>query len=402
MQRLLLLLFGFVFFGPFWAQLITAGLLGWAGAELRDTERLRQAQIELMIEAPQPEPVAIEAYAGGHKSYETEVNLRVLLWTDHMTRLVRKTNFIKTGETLFVPFGPADAPAGTTVLGGLTFSKAEYEAFLSWALTQPVEARDEGLVLTLAGVLVPGDDTSHARSAMAEQGVEIASHALYLHPFLGERGAALRAFAAEQGDPVWAYGIWACAAGLGLLGVVKLRRRFRSRGTDTVAPPLARAAGPGRAEPVRAEPVKLEPVRLDPVRLGDFVREGAAAQAVTRPPSQSTSPPLLPDQPPALPRGAAPAFGVRAKRGGGYFRRLGFWLMLIVAVTVLRHGVPAAASGIVGAPLAVLSAVAVLGFTAALMGLGPRDPMAGLRAMIGHRKPAAEDPFERLHRQLRG
>jgi len=409
MQRLFILLIGFTFFGPFWAQFLTAGLLTWGGITARNAAVGHHSQIERMIEAPQPAPVAIEDYSGGRKSYETEVNLRVLLWTDHNTHLVRKTNFITTGETYFLPFGPAEGEVGETVLGGLMLSEAERKAFMDWALEQPLMPHPQGLMMTIPGVVVPGSDTSHARSALTKQGVSLASDAIFVHPFLTERTAALHSFAAQKGSLSWAYGFWVAAAGFALLGLKKLRRGGRKAPRQAPEPsgapeaPLrtaaAGAAGAGAAG--------AAPMRLDPVRLSDFMADRGgqvtplaptrAAQVAIVPPALPNLPPQLPTVPsgagavvsprtPAAPEVApAPA---RARSRGGYFRRLGFWLLLVVGLGVGARFLPSGVSGNISTLISLACGVAVVGFYLSLVGLDLRAPLDGARSMFGRIRPA--------------
>lgn len=175
--------------------------------------------------------------------------------------------------------------------------------------------------------------------------------------------------------------------------------------------PLIRARithGPSRARGTERTPAAApgEPVRMEPVRLSEFMahRDGHGGPTLT--PVTATAPaapapaPARADVPPPLPRGApsGPLAAVM-QLGGLLSGGVRLWLLLFVAAALGARLLPPEMRANYGALISVALSFGMIGI---FVQFYLRAAGRGVAALFGHRKPAAEDPFERLHRQLRG
>lgn len=164
-----------------------------------------------------------------------------------------------------------------------------------------------------------------------------------------------------------------------------------------------------RMPPVQTTPA--QPIRMEPVRLSEFMaqRDGQAGSTAAAPPPLPMSPPPVPHpaqaqapQPQAHPGPAAPpATGLVAQAlqlGSLVPAGVRLWLLLFVAAALGARLLPPEMRGAYGTLVSVALSFGMIGV---FVHFYLRAAGRGVAALFGRRKPAAEDPFDRLHRQLR-
>jgi hypothetical protein len=189
MQRILFLLLA----APFWLQFVFAGGLVYFGYTSQQSAQIRYAtQAELLQSAP-PETIVIGDFAAKYdRKAPQEVSVTAQLALDHNTRLIRKTNFITTGEDLLYVLVDPEAPAGETVArGAIVIDPDEQERFTDWAMENMTTFGGSGPVVQIDGLLSGGTQNSMVVDALKEQGMTKGPNFFYITPYLEGREAAL-------------------------------------------------------------------------------------------------------------------------------------------------------------------------------------------------------------------
>lgn len=140
---------------------------------------------------------------------------------DHNTRLIRKTNFITTGEDILYVLVDPDAPEGETVVrGAIVLDPDQKDRFADWAMENMVTYGGSGPVVTVNGLLDGGTQTSMVSDAFKEQGMTKGPNFFYIMPFLDGRAVGL---AQKPNEAVnHAMPFYYCALFFAFLGLVKL------------------------------------------------------------------------------------------------------------------------------------------------------------------------------------
>lgn len=233
--------------GPFWVQLAAAAIclaLGvWA---IQDNAKMADARLALTQSAP-PALIPIAEVQKDKALAVQEVNLRTAIAIAHNTRLIAKTNLVKTDEDLMYVL--QDETAGTSepvVRGVILLEPDQVDDFADWVTANAVGFSEIGPVVALNGLVAKNRNVSHVSDVFDERGLKRAENFVYLEPFFLPRDQALAQLPKSESDtPKWLFGI---AAALSLIGAFKWRRRGAKQASP--APEQSKPApsfGPGFA-----------------------------------------------------------------------------------------------------------------------------------------------------------
>ncbi len=219
------LIFGLLFRGKFWVQFILAAGLVWLGFFIQTDENNRQAARAALLEKAPPATVSIaDTHPGAPSRVPVELSLTAQIATDHNTRLVTKTNFIKTGESqLFVLIDPTGDP--NIARAAIVIDPDDRDAFVQWVIENTSALGSDQPITTINGLLEHSSDASHAREAMQNQGMTIADDLFFIEPFFKGRDAALTAIPNRGSQISWPFLM--AAAVMALIGALKLRSAMR-------------------------------------------------------------------------------------------------------------------------------------------------------------------------------
>jgi hypothetical protein len=179
--------------GPFWLQFVFAGGLVYFGYTSQQSAQLKYVQRAELLQSTPPTTIAIGDFAAkyDHKA-PREVSVTAQIALDHNTRLIRKTNFITTGEDILYVLVDPDAPEGETVVrGAIVLDPDQKDRFADWAMENMVTYGGSGPVVTVNGLLDAGTQTSMVSDAFKEQGMAKGPNFFYIMPFLEGRAAGL-------------------------------------------------------------------------------------------------------------------------------------------------------------------------------------------------------------------
>lgn len=233
--------------GPFWVQLGLAAIcLALGVSSVQDNARLTDARLALIQSAP-PALIPIAEVQKDKDLAVQEVNLRATVALAHNTRLIAKTNFIKTDEDLMYVL--QDEGAGTSepvVRGVILLEPDQVDAFAEWVIANAVDFTETGPVVALNGLVAKSRNSSHISDVFRERGLERAENFVYLEPFFLPRDQALAQLPkAENDTPKWLFGI---AAVFTLIAAFKWRRRGAKPASPAPEQPKpAPSFGPGFA-----------------------------------------------------------------------------------------------------------------------------------------------------------
>ena len=201
--------------GPFWVQLGAAAIcLALGVSALQDNAKMADARLALTQSAP-PALIPIAEVQKDKTLAVQEVNLRATVALAHNTRLIAKTNFIKTDEDLMYVL--QDEGAGTSeplVRGVILLEPDQVDAFAEWVIANAVDFTETGPVVALNGLVAKSRNSSHISDVFRERGLERAENFVYLEPFFLPRDQALAQLPkAENDTPKWLFGIAAVQNG---------------------------------------------------------------------------------------------------------------------------------------------------------------------------------------------
>ena len=215
---------------PWFAYLAIAGGVVWLGMQSAGGAEERAAQIQAAIDAGPPAAVDLDAYAHPGTKF-AEGTFRAQIVTDETTRLVDRTNGIKTGEDIMVVLADPEAAAGLKQFRGIMIlSTTEFDQFTDWVIDHAVDFGPLGPVVEFTGSVSKSDgEASHARDAIENHGGTVASDVVYVSPYITqtrEEGLAAALTRAEQTQG----NMNGIAAFIALFGIGKLLvgRRIRS------------------------------------------------------------------------------------------------------------------------------------------------------------------------------
>ncbi len=308
---------------PFWVQFIAAAGLVWLGWTVQQQDVARAAaRAELLQQAP-PATIPITAFSSDAPSktpVELSVTAQVAL--DHNTRLVRKTNFVKTGEDLFyVLVDPTVGADINLALAGIIIDPDQLDAFTAWMMENATDFGAAGPIVTISGLRTSEGNASHAYDAMKNQGMTKSPDFFFIEPFIAGREATLAALPTETVQASWVlYGI---AGLLALIGVKKLKSARQPK------------AGPMR-------PVSANPALANPMTTGramaqyDTAVSQAAANVPTKKPASQLKSPMSKGKIAMLGLGAVLIGGLLTNQSWAYaMLPLGFFGLVFLG---LRNG----------------------------------------------------------------
>jgi hypothetical protein len=257
---------------PFWVQFALAAGLVWFGMVVQEDETNRQAARAALLQQAPPATIPITAATPGEPSrIPVELSVTAQVATDHNTRLVQKTNFIKTGESLlYVLVDPAPGGDPTRAEAAMIIDPDDLDAFAEWLAGNSTDYGQVGPIATVSGLLAMPSDRTQAREAMQEQGMVIPDDFFFIEPFFKGREASLAAIPNSAAQISWP--VFGAAGLMALIGLLKLKR--------------GRKPKPVTADPALSQP-GTEANALAGLQIGQ-----AASSAITRAtPARSPKPP---------------------------------------------------------------------------------------------------------------
>lgn len=234
------------FRGPFWVQLLLAAGIVWAGFAIQEQNAERAASRAALLASPPPETIPVAEVRGKTGSVPVEVSVRAQVALDHNVRLVRRTNFVKTGENLLYIL--VDPEAGKDVKiarAGIVIDPDQLDSFAEFILQHSVAFGAAGPVIEIGGLRSSEAHASHAKEAIGERGLTLGPDFFFVEPFIAGREASLAAIPSRSANDIWPF--FAVAAAFVAVALYKLSRRGNSRapvpGIATAAPmPVAAMA----------------------------------------------------------------------------------------------------------------------------------------------------------------
>ncbi len=228
---------------PFWVQFALAAGLVWFGFTVQQDETNRQAARAALLEQAPPATIPISAATPGEPSrIPVELSVTAQVATDHNTRLVQKTNFIQTGESLlYVLVDPAPGGDPNRAEAAMIIDPDDLDAFAEWLAGNSTDFGEVGPIATINGLLAMPSDRSQAQKAMKEQGMIIPDDFFFVEPFFNGREASLAAIPNSAAQISWP--IFGAAAIMALIGAMKLRRGSRPQVAKADPIPAARPLG---------------------------------------------------------------------------------------------------------------------------------------------------------------
>ncbi len=224
------------FRSPFWVHFALAAGIIWLGFGLYHLEVDRAAARAAMLQQEPPATIPITEFATDAPSnVPVELSVTAQLALDHNTRLVKKTKFITTSESLLYVLVD-DAPGAdiSVAQAGIIIDPDDKDAFIAWITGNISSVGAAGPVVTVHGLRTAESHALHAYDAMEDQGMTRASGFIFIEPFIAGREAALAAVPANRASPMWPF-----AAGAGffvLVGALKLRKWLKRLGLPKATP----------------------------------------------------------------------------------------------------------------------------------------------------------------------
>lgn len=193
MGRLVFLALGMVLAAPFWLQFIFAGGAAYLGYTQQEKHAAWIAHRAELLQAAPPQTIDIGTFDKKYSSANpTEVSVTAQVATDHNTRLIRRTNFIKTDESVLYVLVDANAPANETVArGAIVIDPDQIDTLVDWLASNATGFGDNGPVVKIDGLLDSGTDTSMVSKAFKDQGMTKGPNFFYIEPFFEGREAGL-------------------------------------------------------------------------------------------------------------------------------------------------------------------------------------------------------------------
>ena len=234
--------FMMLFRGPFWIQFILAAGLVWLGIFIQNDETNRLAARAALLKQAPPATISIaDAHPGKPSRVPVELALTAQISTEHNTRLITKTNFIKTGESqLYVLVDPSPGADPNVAKAAIVIDPDDREAFVAWVIENTTDMASDHPITTINGLLEHSSSDSHAREAMQKQGMTIAPGLFFIEPFFRGREAALTANTGSGTQIAWP--IFLVAAVFALIGLVKAKSPRRPKPDPMPAPQKAASA----------------------------------------------------------------------------------------------------------------------------------------------------------------
>ena len=170
---------------PWFAYIALAGGVVWLGMQMAGGAEERAAQIQAAIDAGPPAAVALNSFTRPDQKF-VEGTFQAQVVTSETTRLIDRTNGVKTGEDIMVVLADPAAGESTRAFHGLMIlSTSEYELFADWAMERVVGFGELGPVIEFSGSVSNYDsEASHAKDALADRGNSVTSGALYISPYI--------------------------------------------------------------------------------------------------------------------------------------------------------------------------------------------------------------------------
>lgn len=217
------LIIALLFRGPFWIQFALAAGLAWLGWTVQQQDLTQAAARAALINQTPPATISVTEFSTEAASnVPVELSLTALVALDHNTRLITKTNFIKTGEDLFyVLVDPADGADITVAQAGIVIDPDQLDAFTEWLLQNTTDFAAAGPIATISGLRTSQSNSSHAYDAMKNQGMTVAPDFFFIEPFTAGRAATLSALPAKDMQLSWVF--YGFAALMALVGLKKLK-----------------------------------------------------------------------------------------------------------------------------------------------------------------------------------
>lgn len=242
----------FVVTGPFWVQLLAAAALAWFGLHTHEEATARRAALAELAAAQPPARREIQTYRIPDPRPEVEeVRFLAQIASEHSTRIVRKTNFIPTGESFLVLlFAPGDGPGTRVVQGAMLLDAAQADQFPTWGAASMTSLGRLGPVVEIGGLRRRPAHAGNAETVMSERGLSKAENFSYIEPFFDGRPAGFAAAARPSLTDVVPF---ALAALLVLIAAAKLLRpRRRNAGTAAASSVATPHVATARATPAAA------------------------------------------------------------------------------------------------------------------------------------------------------
>lgn len=227
---------------PWFGYLIIAGLIAYFGYSQTDTVNQRIAEIEAAIARPAPEPVPLDQYTRPEARF-AEGGFIAQIVVDETVRLVDKKNGITTNTDYLVVLADPSATEDTRHFRALMImDKREHELYEDWAYAHLVDFGELGPIVAFAGAVSHHDgEASHAKDALTDRGLTLASPTLYITPHFKGREAALAAALNSAENTIGGFNMIAAVValiGIGKLLIGRRARQIRARqdGGPVMAP----------------------------------------------------------------------------------------------------------------------------------------------------------------------
>lgn len=242
-------LFRFLFLGFFPIQFALAGLLVWMAMSTEQVAVERRAAYAAMLQGPPPATVEVGTLRPDDTTrIPDEVSVRAQLALDSNIRLVRTKNGVKKSEHLLYVLMDPEADAGDKVVrAGIVLLPGQIDDFVAFVTERSVDFGARGPVLEVPGLQANPSQASHAREAMAENGMTVTPDFYFIDPFLKGREAALTARLARRGsDTSLFYALAVAFALFGLFNASRWLKRGRSAGPTAADPVPSNSVPPAR------------------------------------------------------------------------------------------------------------------------------------------------------------
>ncbi len=191
---------------PWYAYLAIAGGVVWLGMQMAGTADQRALEIQAAIDAGPPAAVTLSKYVQPNQKF-VEGTIQAQIVMDETTRLVDRTNGIKTGEDVMVVLAdPAAKPGLKRFKGVMILSTDEFDAFSDWAMEHVVDFGEISPIIEFSAVMSSSDgEASHAKDALKDRGGMVTGDVVYVSPYITKTreetlAAQLRSASNSQGN----------------------------------------------------------------------------------------------------------------------------------------------------------------------------------------------------------
>jgi len=238
-----------LFRAPWWLHGALAVEVAYGAWSLNGAVADREADLTAALAAPAPAPINLAEFdADRHVGALDESRVFAQIVTAHNTRLLERTNGVKSKETLMYVLSAPETETLEFVRAVVMVKPSRADDFANWAARQATGAGAQGFIYDLHGAFDAfHDQAEQARNALREQGLSPAPDLQFIDPFLNGREAGLQKAArgAEQAQ-LFIYGL---AAALALISLFKLGARRTpprsapARAKTSPVPGAARSSG---------------------------------------------------------------------------------------------------------------------------------------------------------------